>query len=364
MPGNTLTDIQIFNAALTRLGETHLVTAVDGSDTSKLGLIAGSEYYRTRDEELRLHTWKFAVKRSKLVQALVSASASWGSGSATLTLTGVDLITFTANAALVAASDIQSRTLLSPSIPPTPAWVGKTISGTGIPAGTIVEGVNWIDKKVRLSKRVTATGTAVTFTLSPVRVGWVVSTGFAAGGTVPEAPAGIPSGTIIIDVAGNTLTMSNLSTAAGSTSVALQKDNSIGYWYTYNEPADALRDSAVYVLYPTNTFMWPFSNLSKICVPSQHEGDYIYTSLEPNSTYVAYVSQVTDPSIFDVLFTDALIARLAAKIALPVTGGDKLNSLYSSEYMGLLARAQIANLAEMEMVEEGNSWWTDRGIHG
>jgi len=361
MPGNTLTDVQIFNAALMRLGETKFVTAVDGSDTSKHGLIAGSEYYRTRDEELRLHVWKFAVKRTALVQSKADASASWTSGSAALALTGITLITFTANAALVAASDLQSRTLLSPSITPTPSWIGKTISGTGIPPGTIVEGVNWIDKSVRLSKRVTATGTGVTFTLSPVRVGWRVSTGFAPGGSLPVEPSGIPSGTIVIDVAGNTITMSNLATASGSGAICLQKENTIGHWYVYNEPADTLRDSEVYVLYPTSSFLWPFSALNRSCVPSQHEGDYIYTSLMPDLTYVAYVSQVTDPALFDVLFTDALIARLAAKIALPITGGEKLNDRFSSEYMGLLARAQMANLAEMEMIEEGNPWWTDRG---
>ena len=50
---NTLTDIQIFNAALRRLGESKGVSAVDGSDPSYHGTLAGDIYYATRDEELR-----------------------------------------------------------------------------------------------------------------------------------------------------------------------------------------------------------------------------------------------------------------------------------------------------------------------
>ena len=62
MAGNTLTDIQIFNRALLRMGESvdNFVTAVDGSDTSKYGVAAGYEYYATRNEEIRAHKWLFA----------------------------------------------------------------------------------------------------------------------------------------------------------------------------------------------------------------------------------------------------------------------------------------------------------------
>jgi hypothetical protein len=360
MSGNTRSDLQLFNAALLRLGETKLVTAVDGSDTSKFGAIAGSEYYQTRDEELRAHTWKFAVKRQKLVSAYADASGSWGSASATLTLTGITLITFTATAALVAASDLQSRTLSAASLTPTPAWVGKSISGTGIPAGTIVEGVDWIAKTVRLSKKVTASGAGVTFVLSPVRVGWLVTTGLAAGGNQPAVPAGIPSGTFVIAVVGNTITMSELSTAAGSASVCLQADNKVGAWYVYNAPADALRDTQVYVLMPTCSFLWPFGDVEKSSVPSKHEGAVVYTNLDPDNAYIAYIAQITDAALFDSLFADALVCRLASKIALYVTGGDKLMDRFASEYMALLNRAQTYNLAEMDIVEEGNPFWTDR----
>ena len=74
---NTLTDIQIFNAALMRIGESKPVTAVDGTDTSKYGVIAGFEYARTRDEELRAHVWKFAVKRLVIILLMHRKKKGW-----------------------------------------------------------------------------------------------------------------------------------------------------------------------------------------------------------------------------------------------------------------------------------------------
>jgi hypothetical protein len=62
------TDVQIFNKALHRLGEfLSDVVAVDGTDTSKYGLIAGSEYQATRNEVLKGHSWVFAMQRALLV---------------------------------------------------------------------------------------------------------------------------------------------------------------------------------------------------------------------------------------------------------------------------------------------------------
>jgi hypothetical protein len=64
----SLTDVAIFNKALIRIGQPYdQVTAVDGTDTSKYGIIAASEYQSTRNEELRMNEWKFAVKRQAIV---------------------------------------------------------------------------------------------------------------------------------------------------------------------------------------------------------------------------------------------------------------------------------------------------------
>ena len=363
MSGNTLTDIQIFNAALLRLGETKGVTAVDGADTSKYGTIAGSEYFRTRDEELRSHVWKFAVRRAPLLQSFVAAVATWSGITTAMTVAGVTTIVFTANLTLNAASDLISRTLTNLSVTPLPSWVGQSVSGTGIPAGTVIRSVDYIAKTATLSKQITIAGTAISLTLSPIQVGWLVNSGYVPGNVIPAPPAGVVAGTFIIAVAGNNLTLSTPTTAGGtSIPVAFQPQNAVGYWYMYNEPADLLRDTDVYVILPDFVYIWPFKTIHSSSFPSKHEGNYIYTDLDPGNgnPYVAYIAQVTDPSLFDSLFTDALVARLASKIALYVSGGVALTSQFLGEYQGLVSRAQTYNLAEMDMEPDGDPWWTDR----
>ena len=246
---NTLTDIQIFNKALQRLGETKLVTAVDGTDTGKYGSIAAVEYYATRDEELRSHVWKFAVKRSLLVSSYVSAIGSWGSGATLATLTGVPIINFSADTALVAGSDIQSRTLKNCSVVPNPSWIGQNISGPGIPTDTIIQGIDYIAGTVRLSKIVTATAATQAMSLCPVHSGWYIGTSLNTGNTNILMPPGIPSTCFISKVTSTgttvTLTLAMATTLVGSSvPVVVQAQNNVGTWYMYNEPADSLREIA------------------------------------------------------------------------------------------------------------------------
>ena len=64
----SVTDAQIVNMALDLVGSSYdaAVTAVDGSDATKWGQWAGRWYQQTRNAELRLNEWKFAVKRVAL----------------------------------------------------------------------------------------------------------------------------------------------------------------------------------------------------------------------------------------------------------------------------------------------------------
>jgi hypothetical protein len=369
MAGNTLSDVQIFNRALLRLGESvdNFVTAVDGSDTSKYGLAAAYEYFATRNEELRAHNWLFSIKRVALIQAYLNSIGSWTSGNASMTLAGVTIVTFTANSALVANADLQSRTLLSCSIPPSASWVGQNISGTGIAPDTVVRGINYLNSSIVLSRPVTATNTGTTFYLTPLRVGWMVTNALAPGNTLPNYPAGIASGTIItaISVAGSTVTLTlNLPTTANGSSVSLclQAQNNVGYWYMYQKPADALRDDYVYVLLPDFVYIWPFSVIHQDFFPSQVEGQYIYTDLDPNNgnPYCAYIAEVTDTTLFDQLFVDALVLKLAFKLCPYATGGDKLTAEIMMLYEQAVAKAKEFNLVEKDSDIEGNVWWTSR----
>ena len=61
------TDVNIVNMALALVGSPYdQVTAVDGTDTTKWGQWAGLFFQQTRNAELRINEWKFAVKRAPL----------------------------------------------------------------------------------------------------------------------------------------------------------------------------------------------------------------------------------------------------------------------------------------------------------
>jgi hypothetical protein len=366
---NTLTDIQIFNAALRRIGESKQVSAVDGSDTSKYGLIAADIYYATRDEELRAHIWKFAVKRALLVPAYVLGTGSWGSGATSLTVTGVTIVNFTADTALVSGVDLQSRTLKNCSVTPNPAWIGQNISGPGIPSGTVVQGIDYVAGTIRLSKQVTATAATQAMSLCPILNGWLITTSLNNGNVTPAMPAGIPSTCFISKVTSTgttvTLTLSNTTTQAGSgVSIVLQPLNAVGTWYMYCEPGDTIRDTDLYVILPNFVYLWPFKVVHQNSFPSRREGGYVYTDLDPGAgnVYAAYVAQVTDTSLYDSLFVDALICMLASKMALPVTQGKTLKDDFLGEYIARIARAQTYNLAEMDIEPDGDPFWVDREL--
>lgn len=72
-----------------------------------------------------------------------------------------------------------------------------------------------------------------------------------------------------------------------------------------------------------------------------------------------YVQEVVDPADFDPLFAEALILRLAAKMAPVMTATPGIANMLNNEYSAILRHA--ANIASEErVVEEADSWWTDR----
>jgi hypothetical protein len=280
----------------------------------------------------------------------------------------VSIVNFTADLALVATSDIQSRTLKNCSITPNPAWIGQNISGTGIASGTVVQGIDYVAGTIRLSKQVTATAATQGVSLCPILNGWLITTGLNSGNFTPTFPPGIPSTCFISNVVSSgttvTITLSNVTTLAGSAiPIVLQPLNAVGTWYMYCEPADSIRDTDLYVVLPNFVYLWPFKVVHQQSFPSRREGGYVFTDLDPGSgnVYAAYIAQVTDPSLYDSLFVDALICMLASKMALPVTQGKQLKDDFLTEYMARIARAQTYNLAEMDIEPDGDPFWVDRG---
>ncbi len=137
-----LTDVQIANEALKRLGQTSgLVTAVDGTDTSPNGQLIYPTYDRVRDAELRSHNWAPLRKRAELTQAQITLqNCSWTSGS--------DAIVVSDSTGIVVGWVIGSQLIQGnpPAIPP-----------TGIPQGTTVKAIT-DGTHVQMSANATASG--------------------------------------------------------------------------------------------------------------------------------------------------------------------------------------------------------------
>jgi len=364
MAGNVLTDLQIFNKALLRLGETSQVIALDGSDTSKYGLLASLEYYATRDEELRSHRWLFALKESPAVIAAVSALASWALNGTTVTLSGLTINGNSVSVVALTGNITLGNTLITTlSVVPLPTWIGQGISGVGIPVGAIIQQIDYINKTVTISKPATATTAALNMNISPVLVGWLVTAGLNPGNVIPLLPSGIPARTFITNVQGNTLTISGPATvAATNVVVTLQPLNALGYWYMYNVPQDELMTLEVYLVLPSFIYQFPWKVTHRDMFPHKIQGQYLYTDLDPNNgqVFIKYIAQVSDTTQWPADFVDMLVIRLASKLALYASGELAKKMNFEQEYMTLNVRAQTNNLIEQENEPNGDPWWTDR----
>jgi len=61
---------------------------------------------------------------------------------------------------------------------------------------------------------------------------------------------------------------------------------------------------------------------------------------DSDSVKVRYLSQVTDPTLFDSLFTEALASRLAAELAIPLADSINMSKLMIDLYASKIAEAR------------------------
>ena len=67
---------------------------------------------------------------------------------------------------------------------------------------------------------------------------------------------------------------------------------------------------------------------------------------------IVYISQVTDPTIFDVLFVEVLALRLAADIAYEITASQTILSNMEELYRRKIAGARVIDAQEAQPVDE------------
>ena len=112
-----------------------------------------------------------------------------------------------------------------------------------------------------------------------------------------------------------------------------------GWKYVYQYPTDCIRAMKIYN---------PASRVDEIeyeiGVNNTLSGRVILTDY-PNAVLI-YVASVTDPNVFDAMFTDALSYRLAADLALPLRGEAQIQSSMVQNYMMIMGRTRAQNSNE------------------
>jgi len=74
---------------------------------------------------------------------------------------------------------------------------------------------------------------------------------------------------------------------------------------------------------------------------------------------IKFVEQIIDPSLWDSLFTDAFVLRLASKLAIPLVKRADLAQFLQSEFTAIWSLAKMASSKE-RVVDEAEPMWTDR----
>jgi len=85
----------------------------------------------------------------------------------------------------------------------------------------------------------------------------------------------------------------------------------------------------------------------------------ITTAGTPNKLVVKYVERIVDPASWDSLFQDALVLRVASKLAVPLVKRPDLAQALQGEFAAIITLAKRASSKE-RVIESGEPLWTDR----
>ena len=127
--------------------------------------------------------------------------------------------------------------------------------------------------------------------------------------------------------------------AVRRTELALVESDLKDYRYAYRYPSDALRIRRVYC--KGNRMPW---RKERYEIVSEGTGGVIYTNVQ--YACMEYVANITDTSLFDDLFVDAFSWKLAAEVAMRLTGKIELANNAIQAYNAYIAEAQGINANE------------------
>ena len=360
-----LSDVQIFNQALIRLGkDTGLVKAVDGTDTSKFGKLAYPLFYLTRDEELRSGNWLVAKKRVQLAQANVTdTAASWTSGNTSMTVTtsvGIRAGWLVANVLqqgggnISVPQGIQPATTVDHIIDGT--HVALSLAPTATDSGLVIfQAKNltgyWyvyeIPDDLLLANSVYSVFPSFAF-VWPFKVPETVPFDYRYENgyiyTNLDPSFGNPVIEYIQETGARSITVTG-DTTSGSASIANVSSSLAQSYVGYQVTGTGIPIGAFIGTISGTTVTLAYSDGSACLATATATG--VSLTLDP-----------TEPFFAD--FIEALVMRIAGKLALVATLDLNIKKDINGEYLADVIRAQGNNQREAQNDAPGHPWWTER----
>lgn len=312
-----MTNLECVNRALRQLGQPD---ASSMADTARNPAAAIAAYEPCRDEVLRLLDWPSCTKRVSM-KGWHDQATPW-----------------TASHAYQIGDRCTNDTAKTYE-----CTIAGTSAASGGPTGTtgaITDGtVTWAYKEAS-----TTTNNWC----------WVASTAYIVDDLVSN-----DTGKVYVCITAGTS-----DTSGGPTGVTSDITDGTAHWAYYGTPSMPNRTTLSYL------YVIPHDCLRIIKVPDQsatdehsqgieykREGTWIYTNQDPS--VLVYVRKETDPSRWDHLLQTVVPMRIAAEIALFVTGSQTKKKQAQDEFAAWYATARPVAMIEASEAPAEPQWWDE-----
>lgn len=128
-------------------------------------------------------------------------------------------------------------------------------------------------------------------------------------------------------------------------------DPAPGWLFRYQYPTDCARISAILPKWFTGSFI-ALKDKPVFEIGSNEDGTSRVIHTNESQAALLYVRSITDPMMFDALFSDALSWRMAAEIAMPIAANASLGQQAMANYQQVLTAAMQRSLDEAHEPEQ------------
>jgi hypothetical protein len=357
VPTALTADYQIANLALTRLGDLRLAAL---SDASAPGEAVSAVYASLRDEVLRAHPWNFAVQRATCHHVADAAKTITG-----ITQAADAIVTTSTPHGYAVGDEVRlagvfgmtevNGLYFTVSQVPTATTFGLGVSSVDYTAYSS-GGLSLRSRIKRLAETIAVTGATAA---NPCVLTVASGHGLVNGDEIYLAGIG---GMVELNgryftigaTSATTLTLTGIDASAyGAFTTAGTAQRVLGELWDWTAqltlPSDCLR---VLEVENDDAGEWAIEAGGVLCV----------NDLAEVPADIRYIARVTDVSVYDPLFVDALAARLAAELAVPLAQDQALGRTQIALYEAKLAEARAKDALEQTAPDfDEDDWIAVRG---